>query len=92
MLPLIAEITVLDTLHLKLKRLVAPAAGRCWRPLGLLLGLLLGAGAARAQGTAAPLADTARVFSLQNLADLVLANHPIVRKAALLGDEARSQC
>ncbi|MBU6119834.1 TolC family protein [Hymenobacter siberiensis] len=35
--------------------------------------------------------DTARVFSLQNLADLVFANHPIVKQAALLSDEARSQ-
>ena len=75
------------------ERLVAPAAGRCWRPLGLLLGLLLGASAAWAQKTSAtaPLADTSRVFSVQSLADLVLANHPIVRQAALLGDEARSQ-
>ena len=35
--------------------------------------------------------DTARVFSLQNLADLVFANHPIVKQAALLSDKARSQ-
>ncbi len=35
--------------------------------------------------------DTAKVFSLQHLADLVLANHPIVKQAALLSDEARSQ-
>jgi len=35
--------------------------------------------------------DTAKVFSLQNLADLVFANHPIVKQAALLSDEARSQ-
>ena len=36
-------------------------------------------------------ADTARVFSLQNLAELVFANHPLVKQAALLSDEARSQ-
>jgi len=36
-------------------------------------------------------ADTAKVFSLQDLADLVFANHPIVKQAALLSDEARSQ-
>jgi outer membrane protein TolC len=35
--------------------------------------------------------DTARVFSLQNLAELVYANHPIVKQAALLSEEARSQ-
>ena len=35
--------------------------------------------------------DTARVFSLQDLAELVFANHPIVKQAALLSDEARSQ-
>jgi outer membrane protein TolC len=35
--------------------------------------------------------DTARVFSLQDLADLVFANHPIVKQADLLSDEARSQ-
>jgi outer membrane protein TolC len=35
--------------------------------------------------------DTAKVFSLQDLADLVFANHPIVKQAALLSDEARSQ-
>ncbi len=27
--------------------------------------------------------DTAKVFSLQNLADLVFANHPILKQAAL---------
>jgi outer membrane protein TolC len=36
-------------------------------------------------------ADTAKVFSLQDLAELVFANHPIVKQAALLSDEARSQ-
>ncbi|QKG56001.1 TolC family protein [Hymenobacter sp. BRD128] len=36
-------------------------------------------------------ADTARVFSLENLAELVFANHPIVKQAALLSDEARAQ-
>jgi len=36
-------------------------------------------------------ADTAKVFSLQDLADVVFANHPIVKQAALLSDEARSQ-
>ena len=36
-------------------------------------------------------ADTARVFSLQNLAELVFANHPIVKQAALLSAEAQSQ-
>jgi len=36
-------------------------------------------------------ADTAKVFSLQDLADLVFANHPIVKQAALLSDEARAQ-
>lgn len=35
--------------------------------------------------------DTARVFSLQNLADLVFANHPIVKQATLLSAEAQSQ-
>jgi outer membrane protein TolC len=35
--------------------------------------------------------DTARVFSLQDLAELVFANHPIVKQAALLSEEARSQ-
>ncbi|MBF9143014.1 TolC family protein [Hymenobacter properus] len=35
--------------------------------------------------------DTAKVFSLQDLADLVFANHPIVKQADLLSDEARSQ-
>ena len=35
--------------------------------------------------------DTAQVFSLQDLADLVFANHPIVKQATLLSDEARSQ-
>jgi len=36
-------------------------------------------------------ADTAKVFSLRDLADLVFSNHPIVKQAALLSDEARSQ-
>ena len=36
-------------------------------------------------------ADTAKVFSLQDLAELVFANHPIVKQAALLGAEAQSQ-
>ena len=36
-------------------------------------------------------ADTARVFSLQDLAQLVYANHPIVKQAALLSAEAQSQ-
>lgn len=36
-------------------------------------------------------ADTAKVFSLQDLAELVFANHPIVKQAALLSDEARAQ-
>ena len=36
-------------------------------------------------------ADTAKVFSLQDLAELVYANHPIVKQAALLSDEARAQ-
>lgn len=35
--------------------------------------------------------DTARVFSLDNLAELVFANHPIVKQAALLSAEAKSQ-
>ena len=35
--------------------------------------------------------DTARVFSLQDLAELVFANHPIVKQAALLSEEARAQ-
>jgi len=35
--------------------------------------------------------DTAKVFSLQDLAELVFANHPIVKQAALLSGEARSQ-
>ena len=82
-------------LHLKPGRLVALGASRCRLLLGLLLGLLLlGTSTAWGQGTALaarPTADTARVFSLQNLADLVLANHPIVQQAALLSAEARSQ-
>ena len=36
-------------------------------------------------------ADTTKVFSLQDLAEVVFANHPIVKQAALLSDEARSQ-
>ncbi|RZK45773.1 MAG: hypothetical protein EOO59_20455, partial [Hymenobacter sp.] len=36
-------------------------------------------------------ADTAKVFSLQDLAELVYANHPIVKQAALLSEEARAQ-
>jgi outer membrane protein TolC len=36
-------------------------------------------------------ADTAKVFSLQDLADVVFANHPIVKQAALLSAEAQSQ-
>ncbi len=36
-------------------------------------------------------ADTAKVFSLQDLADLIFANHPIVKQAALLSEEGRSQ-
>ncbi len=35
--------------------------------------------------------DTARVFSLQDLAELVFANHPVVKQAALLGERARGQ-
>ncbi len=35
--------------------------------------------------------DTARVFSLQDLAELVFANHPVVQQAALLGERARGQ-
>ena len=35
--------------------------------------------------------DTARVFSLQDLAELVFANHPIVKQAALLSEKARGQ-
>ena len=38
-----------------------------------------------------PPADTARVFSLRDLADLVFANHPLVKQAALLSAEARAQ-
>ncbi|WP_243651021.1 TolC family protein [Hymenobacter gummosus] len=38
-----------------------------------------------------PAADTARVFSLQDLAELVFANHPVVKQAALLSETARSQ-
>ena len=38
-----------------------------------------------------PPVDTARVFSLQDLADLVFANHPVVKQAALLSADARSQ-
>ena len=36
-------------------------------------------------------ADTARVFALADLADLVFANHPLVKQAALLSAEARTQ-
>jgi outer membrane protein TolC len=57
----------------------------------LCLYFLLAAGPALAQPTRLPAADTARVFSLQNLAELVFANHPLVKQAALLSDEARSQ-
>ncbi len=35
--------------------------------------------------------DTARVFSLQDLADLVFANHPVVKQAALLSADAQAQ-
>ncbi|WP_246073895.1 TolC family protein [Hymenobacter jeollabukensis] len=38
-----------------------------------------------------PAADTARVFALQNLAELVFANHPVVKQAALLSETARAQ-
>lgn len=38
-----------------------------------------------------PPADTARVFSLQDLADIVFANHPVVKQAALLSETARAQ-
>lgn len=38
-----------------------------------------------------PPADTARVFSLQDLADLVFANHPVVKQAALLSADAQAQ-
>ncbi|WP_240047198.1 TolC family protein [Hymenobacter nivis] len=50
--------------------------------------LLGGAPAVPARGTAA---DTMRVFSLQDLAELVFANHPIVKQAVLLSAEARTQ-
>ena len=58
--------------------------------------LLAAAGPALAQQQAAalaagPAADTARVFSLADLADLVFANHPLVKQAALLSEEARTQ-
>ncbi|TGE24669.1 TolC family protein [Hymenobacter aquaticus] len=42
-----------------------------------------------APGPAAP--DTARVFSLQDLADLVFAHHPLVKQAALLSADAQAQ-
>lgn len=45
---------------------------------------------ARQLATDRPVADTARVFALQNLADLVFANHPVVKQAALLSDDARA--
>ncbi|MET4072900.1 TolC family protein [Hymenobacter sp. UYCo722] len=35
--------------------------------------------------------DTARVFSLRDLATVVFANHPIVKQAALLSERAQSQ-
>ncbi|UOQ51339.1 TolC family protein [Hymenobacter cellulosivorans] len=38
-----------------------------------------------------PAVDTARVFSLQDLADLVFANHPMVKQAALLSADAQAQ-
>ncbi|RSK48252.1 TolC family protein [Hymenobacter rigui] len=38
-----------------------------------------------------PPTDTARVFSLQDLADLVFLHHPVVKQAALLSDDARAQ-
>ncbi len=62
----------------------------------LIFLLLAAAGPTLAQQQAAPLAavpaaDTARVFSLADLADLVFANHPLVKQAALLSAEARTQ-
>ncbi|AMJ68198.1 transporter [Hymenobacter sp. PAMC 26628] len=50
--------------------------------------MLGGAPAVPGRGTAA---DTARVFSLQDLAELVFANHPIVKQAVLLSAEAQAQ-
>ncbi|MBW3129507.1 TolC family protein [Hymenobacter profundi] len=38
-----------------------------------------------------PPVDTARIFSLQDLAELVFAYHPVVKQAALLSEDARSQ-
>lgn len=38
-----------------------------------------------------PAADTARVFALQDLANLVFAHHPVVKQAALLSDDARAE-
>ncbi|WP_072144795.1 TolC family protein [Hymenobacter sp. AT01-02] len=38
-----------------------------------------------------PPVDTARIFSLQDLADLVFANHPVVKQAALLSADAQAQ-
>ena len=35
--------------------------------------------------------DTGRVFSLQDLAELVFANHPVVKQAGLLSERARGQ-
>lgn len=35
--------------------------------------------------------DTTRVFSLRDLAEMVFANHPIVKQAALLSERARGQ-
>ncbi|WP_242510082.1 TolC family protein [Hymenobacter persicinus] len=45
----------------------------------------------RQLATDPPAADTARVFSLQDLAELVFANHPLVKQAALLSADAQAQ-
>ncbi|WP_262490159.1 TolC family protein, partial [Hymenobacter coccineus] len=52
-----------------------------------------GRAAAAGWGPGGPRAvlDSSRVFSLQDLAELVFANHPIVKQAALLSAEAQAQ-
>lgn len=44
---------------------------------------------ARAQDAARP--DTSRIFSIRDLEELVFFNHPVVKQADLLGDEARAK-
>lgn len=56
-----------------------------WLWLVVVMGLL--AGSAYAQ----PAADTTRTFTFADMADLITANHPLVRLANLLPEEARQE-